>query len=321
MRKVLVVLCLCVLSTAQQVPQTDAVRIAAFYRLAERIQDTIWRGWSKTPAPLLLVTADTEFLFHHPSPPAEFKSVGSAVFARPRQFPVDLLATFPAFGPPAAIVIGEPQNTEAKTSTPWLFVVMHEHFHQLQYEQPGYYDAVKQLGLSKGDRTGMWMLNYPFPYDQPEVARGFSHLRELLLQALAESDADKAKRLAQSYAVERKRVFSQLTTDDHKYWAFQLWQEGIARYTQIKAAEAAAEYQPSSEYQQLADYESFAAYATRARRDTLDELKRADLGKWKRSFVYSFGGAEGLLLDRLHPGWQSEYFKHLLTTDPLFELR
>ena len=46
---------------------------------------------------------------------------------------------------------------------------MHEHFHQLQWAQPEYLKAIDDLGLSKGDATGMWMLNYPFPYDNPEV--------------------------------------------------------------------------------------------------------------------------------------------------------
>ena len=46
---------------------------------------------------------------------------------------------------------------------------MHEHFHQLQWAQPEYLKAIDDLGLSKGDATGMWMLNYPFPYDDPEI--------------------------------------------------------------------------------------------------------------------------------------------------------
>jgi hypothetical protein len=41
----------------------------------------------------------------------------------------------------------------------------------------------------------------------------------------------------------------------------------------------------------------------------------------KRIFVYSFGAAEGLLLDRLNPDWKSEYFKHPLSTDALFDVK
>jgi len=39
----------------------------------------------------------------------------------------------------------------------------------------------------------------------------------------------------------------------------------------------------------------------------------------KRLAVYSFGAAEGLLLDRLDPKWKDGYFEHLLSTDSFFE--
>src|ERR1022692_936967 len=100
-------------------PVDDGIRIAEFYRLAEQTQDKVWRGWSTTPAPLLLVTADTEYLTHFPTPPKDFQKVGDDVYARPRQFPTDLQSTFPAFGFPPVIVIGEPRATASQTSTPW----------------------------------------------------------------------------------------------------------------------------------------------------------------------------------------------------------
>jgi hypothetical protein len=317
MHVALLLLLLVAPSSAPVMPHDDAVRVAEFYRLASQIQDQVWPHWSKTPAPLILVEADGEFLTHHPSPPKDFNKVGDNLYARPRQFSPHLLATFPAFGPPAVIVIGSPQNTEAKTSTPWVITLMHEHFHQLQDEQPGYYDAVEKLGLGGGDKSGMWMLNYPFPYDNPEVSQGFAKLRDLLLLALNDHSAfDKS---SGEYLRERKAVFSKLSVNDRKYLEFQLWQEGIARYTQIKCAEAAASYKATNEYTKLADYESFAAYGSRARESTLLELKQADMAKMQRVFVYSFGAAEGLLLDRLKPSWREEYFKHPLNTESFFQ--
>jgi hypothetical protein len=302
-----------------QVLVEDAVRIREFYRLASQIQDQIWTNWGQVPAPLLLVTPETEFLTHHPAPPKDFKAVGDGFYARPRQFPTNLLATFPAFGPPSVIVIGEPKNTSSKTSTPWLVTLMHEHFHQLQNAQPGYFQAVQDLGLSGGDTTGMWMLNYPFPYEKPVVARSFAKLRDLLLSAVNETDNDKAANLAQQYIQERKTFFAQLSPGDKKYLNFQLWQEGIARYTQIKAAEAAAPYQATPEYAALVDFEPFSKYAAKARTETLNELRQADLREWKRTVVYSFGAAEGLLLDRINPKWKDEYFKRPLSMDAFFE--
>ena len=318
---ILAFLFLTITAVAQQLPREDAVRIAEFYRLAEQIQDRVWPNWSKTPAPLLLVTDKTEFLTRHRAPPKGFTRVAEDLYARPRQFDTHLLATFPAFGPPAIIVIGQAQNTDAKTSTPWLITLMHEHFHQLQDGQPGYFETVEQLGLSGGDTTGMWMLNYPFPYERPEVVTSFSKLRDLLLNSLVMSDPKEFRKIAAEYVTQRRKVFAQLSPSDHKYLVFQLWQEGIARYTQIKAAETAANYQPTVDYAALPDYEPFAAYAKRARTETLDELREADIGKLKRIFVYSFGAAEGLLLDRLNPDWKSEYFKHPLSTDALFDVK
>ena len=301
-----------------QLPKDDAARVREFYRISSQIQDGVWHEWSKIPAPLLLVTADTEFLTHHPAPPADMRKIADDLYARPRQFPANFQATFPAFGPPSVIVIGEPANTGSKTSTPWLFTVMHEHFHQLQNAQPEYVDAVKALDLSRGDTSGMWMLNYPFPYDKPEVAQGFAELRDLLLRVLQEKDQPKFSELAKEYVAERRNFFGSLTADDRKYLNFQLWQEGIARYTEVKSTEACASCQPSAEFSALADYEPFAAYAARVRAKTLDELKHADIAKWKRDVVYSFGAAEGFLLDRIDPNWKDNYFKRMLSLEPCF---
>jgi hypothetical protein len=305
--------------SAKQLPPEDAVRVREFYRLSQQIQDEIWPRWSQVPSPILLVTPDLEFLSHYSAPPKEFVKIDNNFYVRPRQFPANFLATFPAFGPPSVIVVGEPANTTRKTSTPWLFTLLHEHFHQLQDSQPGFYDAIGKLGLSHGDTTGMWMLTYPFPYEDPAVSRSFSELRDLLLAAVTEPAPALFAKKAAEYVEARKKFFAQLTADDHKYFSFELWKEGIARYTEVKAAEDATQYRPSPEYAALADYESFADYAARARQNTLDELKKADLAKWKREVVYSFGAAEGLLLDRISRGWRDEYFRGPLSMDQMFE--
>jgi hypothetical protein len=303
---------------SKPLPADDAVRISEFSRLADQIQDKVWPGWSKTTAPLLLVTPDTEYLTHFATPPKDFQKVGEDVYARQRQLAPNLQATFPAFGFPPVIVIGEPKNTTSQTSTPWLIALMHEHFHQLQWAQPEYLKAIADLGLSKGDATGMWMLNYPFPYDDPELVTSFEYLRDLLLSAVNEIDQQKFQPLAKKYLQERKRFFAQLLPGDRKYFSFQLWQEGVARYIQIKSAEAAADYLPTAAFAALPDYTPFSTYALTVRARTLDELRHIDITQSKREVFYSFGAAEALLLDRINPTWKAEYFNHLLTTDPLF---
>lgn len=91
------------------------------------------------------------------------------MFFRKRMYPIAMQATFPGVNGVNTIVIGHAELTADKTSTRWVLTVLHEHFHQLVYSQPGYYADVEKLGLAHGDKTGMWMLNYPFPYDS---ARG-----------------------------------------------------------------------------------------------------------------------------------------------------
>src|SRR5437868_215056 len=167
MPKLLVVLSLllssaCVSGQAFQpvavIPHDDEVRLAELYSVAAKYQESVWPGWSKAPFSIVLVAPETEFLIRRAEEPPGFEPVGdsallhSPVFARQRQFPKRLLATFPVFGDRIpVIVIGEPKNTEAKTSTPWLITAMHEHFHQLQESQPGLYEAMDKLGLSNGD--------------------------------------------------------------------------------------------------------------------------------------------------------------------------
>ena len=297
----------------------DAVRVHEFYRLAEKIQDEVWPGWSAAPAPMLLVTSTSEFLTHHPDTPKDFVDAGDGFFVRPRQFPPNLEATFPAFGPPSVIVVGAPETTASRSSTPWLFVLMHEHFHQLQDVQPDFYKKVEELGLSHGDSSGMWMLNYRFPYEKSAAVEGFAALRDLLLKALAERDEGKFKELSQAYLRQRKAYFAQFSADDRKYFEFELWKEGIARYAQVKCAEAAASYQPTPEFAALPDYKSFALVAGKARATTLSELKEINLSDAKRTVVYSFGAAEGFLLDRLRPDWKKHYFEHLFSLSEFFE--
>jgi len=69
----------------------------------------------------------------------------------------------------STIVVGQAENTSAKTSSSWVITVLHEHFHQLQDSQPNFYSDVNALNLARGDQTGMWMLNYAFPYERTEV--------------------------------------------------------------------------------------------------------------------------------------------------------
>ena len=325
--KLLVLVALAIPAAAQQprLDNVDRVRLAEAFRLADGLGNKLWPGWTKAPFAVLLVTADNEFLIRHNKPSVDFTLVdydpllGSNVYVRKRTQPPNLLATFPLVGGVPTIVIGQAENTSKKTSTPWLITLLHEHFHQLQYSQPDYYSGVNALGLSRGDKGGMWMLNYPFPYDWPEMHDHFSLLATRLLSTL---QATNRKQLEQSlllYFEERRDLEHTLSPDDYRYMSFQMWQEGIARYTELRMAQlAAAKYKPSRSFTKLKDYKPFSRVAKDIRRGIEDELGTGKLEEDKRVVFYALGAAEGLLLDQVNPRWRTRYFTDKFYLDHYF---
>ena len=306
-------------------PNVDRVRIAEAFRLADSLCNRVWPDWDKAPFAVLLVTPEHEFLIRHPSPTEDFTKVGrdsvlgQDVWVRDRKLSTRLLATYPAVAGISTIVIGQAESTMVKTSTPWIITLLHEHFHQLQYSQPGYYVGVDALGLARGDKSGEWMLNYPFPYTEPKVKEQFSAMCKSLGGALrSRGQGDFAKKVA-SYAKAKQKFQSSLKADDYSYFAFQAWQEGIARYTEYHLAKlAAAEYQPSKEFKELADYTSFQDVANGILSAIEKGLETVELDKAQRTALYSFGAAEGLVLDGANPTWRERYFRDKFSLDNAF---
>jgi hypothetical protein len=307
-------------------PEVDRIRLAEAFRIGERLGNQIWDDWNQAPFAVLLITAEHEFLIRHPSPSADFSLLGkdsllkSDVYFRKRTQPVHFLATFPAVGGVPTIVIGQAENTDKKTSTPWVVTVLHEHFHQLQMSQPSYFSEVDSLKLSRGDQSGMWMLNFAFPYQNPQVASQFSRLSSLLALALQTKTGKELSGKLAIYLEARKEFQSLLTPDDYKYFSFQLWQEGIARYTEFRIASLVAkDYTPSSEFRSLKDYTPFQEVALMMlNQDITGILPTLQLTKSERVAFYPFGAAEGLLLDRVNPKWQSRYFTEKFFVDKYF---
>jgi hypothetical protein len=302
----------------------DRIRIAEAFRIGEKLQDQLWTGWRAAPFSLLFVTDENEFLIRHPKPNDEFRSIGydkllrSEVFVRPRKFQPNLLATFPAFGMSPVIVIGKAENTSDKTSTRWVFVLLHEHFHQLQYSQPDYYTRVNALDLSGGDTTGMWQINFAFPYEKTDVAKKFKEASMLLLETYrAPNEKARNEGLGRFY-ISRNELRSMISPADYRYMSFQNWQEGIARYTQYRMAELASrKLKPSRAFRKLSDFTTFQAEADRLLKMTLDELRDLDLAEWKRTVFYPFGAVEGLILDQTDPRWRIRYLESKFSLDNL----
>jgi hypothetical protein len=297
------------------IPEIDRIRLAEAFRIGETLGNKVWKDWDKAPFAVLLVTPENEFLIRHPQPSKDFTLIGydsllkSDVYFRKRTQQINLLATFPVVGGISTIVIGQAENTSKKTSTPWVVTVLHEHFHQWQESQPNYYKEVDNLNLSRGDQTGMWMLNFAFPYKETRVQERFSALSKLLAAALQTKNKSGFSVRLNEYLQARREFQQILSPDDYKYFSFQLWKEGIARYTEWRIADLAArQYTASKEFLALKDYAPFKEVAdTILNKQIIANLPTLQLEKSERIVFYPFGAAEGLLLDRANPKWQSHY--------------
>lgn len=310
-----------------QIGEQDRVRLAEARRLADRLGERIWPGWGQTPFPVLLVGDSTEVLVGHSRPTGDFvrlgddPALGGEVRARPRRFSPTLLATFPAVGGIPTVVVGSAGAT-GKSSTAWVLTLLHEHFHQWQYSQPDYYPGVSRLDLARGDTTGQWMLDYPFPYDSVSVQRAMRSLAAALARALEARPNDRRVALRDAVAA-RDTLRSRLTDADYRYLEFQLWQEGTARFIEYAAARAAAGAgEPPAAFRMLPDYEPYGSAAERAHEMLRRELEHLDLGRQRRVAFYPVGAAVAMVLDRARPEWKRVYGRRpfalaaLLTADP-----
>ena len=314
-------------AAAQTVPppatlaNADRVRLAEARRLMAAVADSVWPGWSAAPSAVLLVRSDREFLIWHPRPSSDFTSLGydallgSDVLTRPRQYSPTLLATFPAVGGLPTVVVGTAEQT-GKRSTAWVLTIAHEHFHQLQTSQPEYYPRVAGLDLAGGDDTGAWMLNYPFPYTSAAVIEEFNAVARAVRAAVNDTSVGSQPRHKAAVDSTRRALRAALSPRDHRYLDFQIWQEGIARYTEYAVARVAAErYTPSAEFMALPDAEPFGVVADRLRREIL-ETESVSLSNQRVAF-YPVGAALGLWLDRTDPVWRVRYFRTMLSLEPL----
>ena len=290
----------------------DRTRLAETIRVSASLGNQLSPGLERTPLAILLVADSAEYLLGHPSPTADFSSVGydsllkMDVRRRPRVFAPTLLATFPAVAGLPTIVVGTAPHT-GKSSSEWVLTLLHEHFHQWQSSLPDYYGGVAALDLAGGDSTGMWMLDYPFPYDSAPVQQTTRDLAKALSAALGAAPADRDRALGRVVATEQA-LTPLLAPADRRYLEFQLWQEGVARFIEYQAARLATDLSPpAAAFTKLSDYESYDRLASRRRRALQQELERFDLGKNRRVSFYSLGAAYALLLERINPRWKQMY--------------
>ena len=302
---------------APPLPAAERLLLAEAFRLTSELGEEIWPGWGLAPWEVLLVDEAHEYLVHSPRQPEGFEElgrdelIGGRVLARPRTVAPGLRATFPILGGPPLVVVGRTEPT-GLDPTAWVAVVLHEHFHQLQMSDSSYYADVEALDLAGEDESGHWMLDFPFPYDDPEVGARFSGLCSAIRAAL--SGEVPAGWVAEAMA----DLTAALPDDANRYLGFQLWQEGVARYVQYRAARLAGErFQPTPDFSSLPGYRPFSEVATELREQILAQLAEPRLAEQRRVAFYAVGAGLAMLLEELSPGWQRGYLKRKFALERL----
>ena len=308
----------CLECSSQSIPMMrteDRMRIHEAEFLLKKFGNQVWPGITRVPFTLLLVYDTTEYLINCAKPGSDFRNAGfdtllnTQVYIRRAKNPDNLLATFPAINGQNCIVVGTPEKT-GLSSTAWIITLLHEHFHHFTYQDPAYFKDVNRLKLSKGDSSGLWMLNYAFPYNDASVSKEFGRFSKALHDALKNLDSDNFDLFLQSYAKARNAFKKGLKSDDYRYFSFQVWQEGVARYIEYKFLETLDKYKPLSQVRDLPDFMPYEEYKQQMFKDEMDKLMSNKLQEQKRSCFYLIGFGEAVLLDYLNPNWKRMYLKN-----------
>lgn len=286
--------------------------LAQVRSFAQTEGEKVWRDYGNAPFGFVIVTEAEENLLCRDQVPSGFSPAGLDAateckrYTRPLSgLPKNLLAAMPLFGPPAVIIMGTPEAT-GMTEESWVRTILHEHFHQWQYALPDYFPRIDALDLHNGDRTGMWILNYPFPYEDPRVEKTFADASQKLSEAVAARETPEFLPAFDRYIAARQALATAAGERNWRYLELQLWQEGVARWTEI----ALGKLYPLQEVR---------GSARQLELDTLDELKNPNLRERKREAVYAYGAGEAMLLEECWPEWRSEYATQL-ALQPLLQL-
>ncbi len=290
------------------VPPADAPNIALSTSVVSRVGDQLWSRWSQTPFVINLLTEQGSVMINGPS-----------TTPRPVFLPNVQATTY--IGGIPTIVIGEPQFVHAATPARWSVTLLHEHFHQWQDAWPDYHRAVESLGLAHGDVTGRWMVSYPFAYAEPRVNAAYRTMANALADALGVHESGRIRSAITAYLHARDAFKTTLRADDYRYFAFQCWQEGAARYTEIAVARAAAKVHATDpKFLSDEDARALSDDAEAMFAHTVYRLRTAALSQDRRLAFYGVGAGEALLLDVVAPGWQMRYLSPELDLSRFFEL-
>jgi hypothetical protein len=152
------------------------------------------------------------------------------------------------------------------------------------------------------------MLDYNFPYNDTIINELFKEYTSSVYNiSMALNDKSTNERII-PYVPDLSKIQSHMNPDDYDYFRFQIWQEGIATYTEYRYLKILSKNSNSFKELNTLDY---ALKDEKLLKEYTNYLLETDLRKSQRDLFYSLGLLEGIINDEINPGWKTDYFKIL----------
>ena len=306
---------------------SDTAVIEELYHLWFSKADGVWATAARAPIPVIYIKSDFEYAIGFPQPIEGFTPVSSgtelqrSVQVRTRTFATDLSASFSVAGIPA-VVVASP-DLQKKSPEEWVIVAEHEMFHVFQAANGS---EAKMATLAIGSREAGWQLTFPFPYTDPNVMQ-LIHLQGYNLWLAASNKDDDEAKYDVGTALDSVDVYRTLLQrlhepKDYLYSELQEWSEGVAKYTEYRFAECAAQgdYVPASSFRTLPGYKGYADLWQTNYQNLPYLVKHAGRAARSRDAFYHLGMGKALALDRVYPEWKKRYFDNGIWLDDLLRL-
>jgi hypothetical protein len=315
--------------------QAEIENFQLAFKILNLTTDKLWPGWSKTTRKTWYVSGGTEFYFCAEKQPKGYAKItlikvgkNCDIYAKPTKVKDWEVSTATLGTSPPLIIIGSPRRKNVLWM-PWVTAWLHEHTHQWQMSMDDYAKKTKSLELSDEGDEGKWMLNYPFPYADPEINRKFDRLKDQLislLETLRKKRAPARVRKAMYKYLEAKLAFKEsISAKDYRYFNFTNWQEGIAKYTEYRAYQVALKVSSWKKDKNgkhpipMVTMKKMAKMADYNYHKMISDLEEADLRRFGRNAFYATGAIEAIILDHLVKNWRKGYLKNPFGLEWAFE--
>lgn len=149
------------------------------------------------------------------------------------------------------------------------------------------------------------MLNFKFPYEDPEIDRLYAAAAIALANAIESRGKSGFAGAVDRFRTAHRAFANRAGGREWRYFDFELWQEGTARWTELRLG---------TNYPEPAVRRG----AVRAREQLLAGLRRPALAQQGRLAVYAYGAGELMLIDMCDTSWRKRYLRNL-SLDPLMD--